>query len=54
MSLEEKLSRMSAMRKIVSENTIFWWVDSFLRASLAKKLQDFPTQEEYIPVIKDY
>ncbi len=53
MNLVEKIRRMSTMREIVKRQNIFWWVDSFLRATLAKKLEDFPTQNEYVPVIDD-
>ncbi len=53
MDIGEKIRRMTEMRRIVKEHNIFWWVDSFLRASVEKKLQDFPTMREYVPVMDE-
>jgi trehalose 6-phosphate synthase len=49
MSKEERRMRMRKLRRSIREYDIFWWVDSFLRAVIAKDLSDFPAPEEYIP-----
>lgn len=49
MSADERRSRMRKMRRAVRDHDIFWWVDAFLRAAIAKDLSDFPMPEEYIP-----
>ncbi len=49
MNKEERRSRMRKLRRSIREYDIFWWVDSFLRAVIAKDLSDFPAPEEYIP-----
>lgn len=46
---EERRQRMRKMRRSVREYDIFWWVDSFLKAAIAKDLSNFPLPEEYIP-----
>ncbi len=45
----ERHQRMRKMRRSVREYDIFRWVDSFLRAAIAKDLGDFPLPEEYVP-----
>jgi len=45
----ERHSRMHRMRQTISKHDIFWWVDSFLKASIAKSLDSFPVVEEYVP-----
>lgn len=40
------------LRRSIRENDIFWWVDSFLQASIAQQLDDFPTLEDYLPWIE--
>jgi trehalose 6-phosphate synthase/phosphatase len=49
MSKKERRARMRKLRRSIREYDIFWWVDSFLRAAIAKDLSDFPAPEEYIP-----
>lgn len=49
MEPQERHRRMHRLRKIVQKRDIFWWVDSFLRASIAKSLDSFPRMAEYIP-----
>lgn len=51
MEEQERRSRMQRLRKVIQEQDIFWWVDSFLRASIYKVLQDFPVLKEYVPRI---
>ena len=43
--LEERKRSMSRLRDQVRRNNIFWWVDSFLQAGIAKTLGDFPEIE---------
>jgi trehalose 6-phosphate synthase/phosphatase len=47
MSDEERRARMRRMRRSIRESDIFWWVDSFLRAAIAKDLSAFPQPEQY-------
>ncbi|BDQ34795.1 trehalose-6-phosphate synthase [Pseudodesulfovibrio portus] len=42
---DERHSSMSKLRDQVRRNNIFWWVDSFLQAGIAKTLGDFPEVE---------
>jgi hypothetical protein len=28
---------------------VFWWVNTFLRAAIAKDLSDFPQPDDYVP-----
>jgi len=42
---EERSFNMSKLREQVRKNNIFWWVDSFLQAGIAKTLDDFPEVE---------
>lgn len=49
MNKEERRTRMRKLRRSIREHDIFWWVDSFLRAAIAKDLNDFPAPEEYVP-----
>jgi trehalose 6-phosphate synthase/phosphatase len=49
MDYEESQARMKKMRRSVRKYDIFWWVDSFLRAAIAKDLKSFPVLEYYIP-----
>jgi len=32
MSETERIARMKRMRRVVREENVFWWVDSFLKA----------------------
>jgi len=40
--LEERKEHMTRLRHQIRRNNIFRWVDSFLRAGIAKSLDDFP------------
>ncbi|HWP46011.1 MAG TPA: trehalose-6-phosphate synthase [Candidatus Limnocylindrales bacterium] len=53
MSQTERRSRMRKLRRSIREQDIFWWVDSFLQASIAQHLDDFPPLEGYVP-LDDY
>ena len=52
MDKDERRLRMRRMRRSIKENNIFKWVDSFLRASIAKNLDYFPITEDYVPKVK--
>jgi trehalose 6-phosphate synthase len=55
MSEEERRSRMRRMRRAIRENDIFWWVDAFLRAAIAKDLSAFPQPDDYVAeALPDY
>ncbi|WP_319468855.1 trehalose-6-phosphate synthase [uncultured Pseudodesulfovibrio sp.] len=47
----ERREHMVGLRDQVRKNNIYWWVDSFLQAGIAKSLDDFPEVEslEYEP-----
>jgi trehalose 6-phosphate synthase len=45
----ERHTRMHRMRQTIRKHDIFWWVDSFLTASIAKSLDNFPVVDEYVP-----
>lgn len=49
MGMTERHARMRRLRRAVREQDIFWWVDSFLRAAIAKDLSAFPLPEDYVP-----
>ena len=49
MSPSERHARMHGMRQTIRRHDIFWWVDSFLNASIAKSLESFPVVAEYVP-----
>ena len=49
MSQAERHHRMRRLRRIVQKHNIYWWVDSFLRAAIAKHLRDFPIMQDYLP-----
>jgi len=42
MDRAERRRRMKKLRHNVRKHNIFWWVDSFLQAAVAKDLHDFP------------
>lgn len=44
-SKEERMECMTKLRDSIRKNNIYWWVDSFLKAGIAKKLGDFPAVE---------
>ena len=37
----ERLGRMRSMRRSIRRQDVFWWVDAFLRAAIARELRDF-------------
>jgi trehalose 6-phosphate synthase len=49
---------MRRLRRSIRDSDIFWWVDSFLRAAIAKDLSAFPQPEgavaeavpDYVPI----
>jgi trehalose 6-phosphate synthase len=45
----ERHRRMGAMREIVREQDIFWWVDFYLKAAWGTVPPDFRTPPEYLP-----
>ena len=49
MNAEERRWRMRRMRRSIRNFDIFWWVDSFLRAAIAKDLSAFPVMDDYVP-----
>jgi trehalose 6-phosphate synthase len=49
MTQEERISRMHALREVVRDSDIFYWLDSILHASIDKDLSHFPVIEDYIP-----
>ena len=49
MNKEDRRTRMRRMRRLINKNDIFWWVDSFLGAAIAKDLSAFPLPEDYLP-----
>ena len=55
MSEDERRARMRRLRRSIRESDIFWWVDSFLRAAIAKDLTAFPQPEGVVPeAVPDY
>lgn len=52
MKEEERRERMKKLRQTSRKNNIFRWVDSFLRAAIAKNLKNFPIVEDYLPESK--
>jgi trehalose 6-phosphate synthase/phosphatase len=49
MPAKERRARMRRLRRAIREQDIFWWVDSFLRAAIAKDLNAFPLPQDYVP-----
>ncbi len=49
MDEEERQFRMFRIRRSIGKYNIFWWVNSFLRAAIAKNLDNFPPLDYYIP-----
>ena len=49
MSLGERRARMRRLRRVIRQQDVFWWVDSFLRAAIAKDISAFPVLEDYVP-----
>lgn len=52
MNEKERKSRMRVLRQNVMKYNIFWWVDNFLQAAIAKNLDSFPLLDEYMPTIR--
>ncbi|MGH8743732.1 MAG: trehalose-6-phosphate synthase, partial [Burkholderiales bacterium] len=48
MTDDEQRARMRRMRRSIRKHDIFWWVDSFLRAAIAKDLSAFPMLEDHV------
>jgi len=46
---DERRARMRRMRRTIRNHDIFWWVDSFLQAAIAKDLSAFPQPDDYVP-----
>jgi trehalose 6-phosphate synthase len=49
MPREERLMRMRRLRRNVASQTVFRWVDNFLRAVISRDLASFPHEEYYVP-----
>ncbi|NDY42631.1 trehalose-6-phosphate synthase [Dissulfurirhabdus thermomarina] len=49
MDTDERRQRMHRLRAAIRRRDIYWWVNTFLRAALAKDLADFPPVEDYMP-----
>ena len=45
----ERHARMRRLRQGIRKRDIFWWVDSFLNAAIAKSLESFPVVADYVP-----
>lgn len=50
---DERHRRMHALRRSVRKHDIFWWVDSFLRASIERDLESFPLMADYAIEMRD-
>ncbi|MBW1669797.1 MAG: trehalose-6-phosphate synthase [Deltaproteobacteria bacterium] len=48
MDQSERHERMHRLREVVRHRNIFWWVNNFLKAALAKDLRAFPAVEDYM------
>jgi trehalose 6-phosphate synthase/phosphatase len=46
---EERRSRMRRLRRTIRKHDVFWWVDSFLRAAIARDLSAFAPSADYLP-----
>jgi len=51
MDQAERRDRMHRLRGVVRHRDIFWWINNFLRAALAKNLRSFSAVDDYIPEI---
>jgi len=49
MDEDEKRTRMRKLRRSIRRYDIFWWVNSFLEAAIAKRLDHFPVMADYAP-----
>jgi trehalose 6-phosphate synthase len=52
MSVDDKVQRMKKLRYSVRKYDIYWWVNCFLQAAIAKRLDNFPVMEDYLPQIE--
>jgi len=52
MSAEERRRRMESMRRVVGEEDIFWWVDSYLKAALGDVPEDFRKPPGNLPPVE--
>jgi trehalose 6-phosphate synthase len=52
MDQEERRIRMRKLRRSIRRQDIFWWVNSFLEAAIAKRLDNFPLLEDYSPTVE--
>jgi trehalose 6-phosphate synthase len=48
----ERRERMKRLRASVRRRDIYWWVNSFLEAAIAKRLDNFSVIEDYMPRIQ--
>jgi trehalose-6-phosphate synthase len=49
MDSDERQARMRRLRRFVKQHDIFRWVNSFLKAAIAKDLSEFPPMELFVP-----
>lgn len=54
MDHDERQARMRKLRRTVQHYDIFFWVDTFLRTAIAKRLEDFPHMEMFVPASVPY
>jgi trehalose 6-phosphate synthase len=58
MPAQERSARMRGLRRSIREQDVYWWVDTFLRAAVARDLRDFPAatvdaqrpEPDYLPI----
>jgi trehalose 6-phosphate synthase len=50
MPAAERTARMRRMRRSIQREDVFWWVESFLRAAIARGLRAFPPPEPAPPM----
>ena len=46
---EERHARLRRLRRIIARQDVFWWVDSFLKAAIARDLASFPEVDHFVP-----
>lgn len=49
MDSDERQERMRRLRRSIKQHDIFRWVNSFLKAAIAKDLSEFPPMELFVP-----
>ena len=49
MEHSERRARMRRLRRAISRQDVFRWVNDFLEAAIASDLTDFPLPEDYVP-----